>query len=531
MTDSGMMCLLKTNQARRTVMERFLMQHEDRIKGSISGFDRVLFRGTLLALSHCQGLARFLSSQSVLYRDFKTYAQALSKQLKEHAEAMAQHAGRPLQYVNSAQRSKEEIALRIKQRDNIQAGLICVLSCVEPCQSFSVRGRRERQQLTLVSEERKALHYYFYYLHREFGLLHVRLQTWFPFTIQVCVNGREWLARQLRREGIDFVQADNCFTDIADLQRAQELMDSLSQKRWAPFLNALARAVNPLMKSAASVHLQHYYWSARQCEYATDIMFSSPAALAQIYPALVRHAMEQFHSEDVLRFLGRRTSNRFNGEVKGNLRRFEGVRVKHWAEENSIKMYDKQGSILRIETTINNPRRFSVYRLAQTAKGKGQMRWLPMRKGIVDLRRRVELSRAANERYLDALAVVGVPTPARALLDKVSKRVTTKRRSFRPLRPISPEDSQLFRLLMDGASLLHGIRNRDICRRLGSSTADPATRRRLSNRVTRVLALLRAHRLIFKISGKNAYRTTKLGREIMCTAIKFRDSDLALLAA
>src|SRR5207247_5553515 len=138
-------------------------------------------------------------------------------------------------YLPSSKASKEELALQIVAQDGLKQGLICVFACVEPCQSFDLRKDAATKHLLLVSKERKCLHLYFYYQDREFGLMHVRLQTWLPFTIQVCLNGREWLARQLDRAGIAYTKRDNCFTYIADLKRAQQLLDQLSERKWASF--------------------------------------------------------------------------------------------------------------------------------------------------------------------------------------------------------------------------------------------------------------------------------------------------------
>src|SRR6266436_3228906 len=266
--------------------------------------------------------------------------------------------------------SADYAARQIKEKDHIKEGLIVVFACVEPCQSFDLKRDKATKHLLLRSKERKCLHLYFYYQDRDFGLMHVRLQTWLPFTIQVCVNGREWLARQLDRAGITYTKRDNCFTYISDLPPAQQLMDRLTERKWASFLDGLARKVNPWIHPRTGLDVRSYYWSIRQGEYATDVMFRSTAKLAEIYPRLLRHAMFQFGSEEVMRFLQRRTDGRFKGEASSDLqRRLEGIRVKHRVEENSIKMYDKQGSVLRIETTINNPRRFKVYRSGIT-RGK-----------------------------------------------------------------------------------------------------------------------------------------------------------------
>jgi len=389
-------------------MKRFLERHNRRITGTLSGFDRVLFRGSLRSIAHVSGLEVFLYSQHVMFKDFGAYAERLSQRIIEQAKDTASKLGRPYQYLQSSKVSKEELGLEIREQQRIREGLICVFACVEPWQSFDLKKDAASKHLKLLSKERKCLHLYYYYQDREFGLMHVRLQTWLPFTIQVCLNGREWLARKMDRAGISYTKRDNCFTYISDLQQAQQFMDRLTERNWGRFLDALAPKVNPWIHPQTGLDVRSYYWSVRQGEYATDVMFRSAAKLAEIYPLWLRHAMFQFGSEEVMRFLQRRTNKRFAGEVSSDLqRRIEGLRVKHRVEENSIKMYDKQGSVLRIEMTINNPRRFKVHR-SGTCRGKIVKKWLPMRKGIADIRRRVELSRAANARYLDALSVVGL---------------------------------------------------------------------------------------------------------------------------
>ena len=511
-------------------MERFVKRHGDRIMGIITGFDRVLFRGNLSSICHLGGMDRFLSSQRILYKDFGVFAQKVTAQLKAHAEQLAAASGRPVIHLPSPKTSKEEQARAIMERDGISEGLICVLSCVEPCRTFTVRGDRASKRLQLRAEERQCLHLYFYFLDPEFGLLHVRLQTWLPLTIQVCINGREYLARQMEQAGISYTQADNCFTSIGDLRRAQQLSDRLVTRKWKPFLDALARRVNPWLDRRSEIVLHPYYWTMRQGEYATDILFRDSQALADIYPALIDHAIKQFHTADVLRFLGRKHRSISSGEVKSDLqRRFEGIRVKHWVEENSIKMYDKQGSVLRIETTINNPKRFRVRRRAAS---QGPLKWLPLRKGIADIRRRVEISRAANERYLEALAVVGEPTPSHKLLDRVSQRVQRQGRQFRALRPISPEDSKVFSAILRGEFLIQGLRNKDLRQCLyPNADNNPDQLRKNSGRITRYLTLLQSHKLIYRVPKTNYYRITKQGNDIMTTATKFRETNVALLAA
>lgn len=228
-------------------MDTFLDKHAGSLRGILSGFDRILFRGLLFPLVYPQGFDGFLGGHGVLYKNFKPFVQRVSNHLSEHAKASAKAQGRPYHYIRSPSLSKEEFARDIMERDQIKEGLICVFGCGEPCMSFSIRKNGETQKLDLVSEERKCLHLYFYYVDPEFGFMHVRLQTWFPLNIQVCINGREYLAKQLDRHGIGYEKRDNCFTWIEDLPRAQKLLHKLETRRWIRILNRFARKVNPLL--------------------------------------------------------------------------------------------------------------------------------------------------------------------------------------------------------------------------------------------------------------------------------------------
>ena len=512
-------------------MDAFIQRHPQDVLGLVSSFDRMRFRGTLRSICYAEGVDRFLARVGVRCKDFKEGALGWSEQLIEQAREVAQEAGRPFAYVASSNEDKQAEAQRIAQREGITEGLVCVLRCVESCQSFAIR-REGQGGFRFRPEERRCLYRYYYYLDREFGLMHVRLATWLPFGIQVCLNGREYLARRMSKAGIGFEQRDNCFVWIEDLPRAQQRLQDLEERKWERWLKSLAARVNPLLGKDSGLDLHPYYWSISESEYATDVMFRDTAALPRAYPALRNHAIQRFASAAVLRFLGQRTNRRFHGEVSTSYQvRAEGTRVKHRLQENSIKRYDKQGSVLRIETTINQARRFRVRRM-RVRQGIRRMRWVPMRQGVVDLDRRVEISRAAHERYWEALAVVDLPSPAHALLDGVSRPVTKDQRPYRALRPVSREEAAVFAAVLQGEFLLKGFTNRDLREQLEPrKSADPQEHRRASGRTTRRLRLLRAHGLIRKVSGTRYYRVTPKGQQIMTAALRLRDADVAKLVA
>jgi hypothetical protein len=321
-------------------MERFVTRHADRIAGILTGFDRMRFRGTLRSISNVNGLQIWLNQRHILLKDFGTFAHGASKQLVAHARALAEERGRPFECLASWTIRKEERAREIRARDGVREGLIAVFECVEGCRSFRVRGNRQTKRLELVSSDRRCAHLYFYYWDHDFGLLHVRLQTWLPFTIQICLNGREWLAQQLHRCGHRFTQVDNCVFAIDDLSLAQRLLRQLDTRPWARVLRVFATRVNPLLRGH---QLRPYYWSLEESEYATDVLFRDRASLQALYPALVTHAFQHFRTPDVLRFLGRQAIARTADVTTRIQRRVEGVRVKHWVAENSVKMYDKLG--------------------------------------------------------------------------------------------------------------------------------------------------------------------------------------------
>ena len=507
-------------------MERFVTRHHDRIAGILTGFDRMRFRGTLRSISNVKGLSIWLSQRSVLLKEFGRYAEQLSAQVTAHAHAIAMEFGRPFEYLPSWKIRKEDRARAIMARDGVREGLVAIFSCVEGCRSFGVRGNRRTKRLELVSQERRCAHLYFYYWDHDFGLLHVRLQTWLPFTLQVCVNGRDWLAQQLRRCGRSFTQVDNCVFEVTDVALAQRLLSQLDTRPWARVLRVFATRINPLLRGH---QLRPYYWSLEESEYATDVLFHNRASLQAVYPALVTHACHHFRSPDVLRFLGH-PHQPSTAEVTTRIqRRTEGVRVKHWVAENSLKMYDKLGLVLRVETTLNQPRRFKVYR----ATAPGQARhWVPLRKGIADIPRRVALAHATNARYLDALSVVDLPTSVAHVLDPVTHPRLVNGRRYRPLHPIAPEESRCLAQLADGRTLLDDLHASDLRRVLQPhEPTDPVARRRLTGRVSRRLRLYRAHGLLAKVTGTRRYRVTPKGHQIITAALRCRAATLQQLAA
>ena len=171
-------------------MNSFVQRHSQSVMGVLSGFDRLLFRGTIRMLATAKGLMGYLWAGQMLLKDFGNWSQQLTERVKEESLQVARDAGRPVIYLNDNSLRKEDLARSIARRDGIDRGLVCVLSAVEPCWSYDIHRNRAQKKLQLVSRQRKCLHLYHYHIHEQFGLSHARLQTWLPFNIRVCLNGR-----------------------------------------------------------------------------------------------------------------------------------------------------------------------------------------------------------------------------------------------------------------------------------------------------------------------------------------------------
>lgn len=509
-------------------MERFLTRFGPLVSGVLSGFDRIVFHGILQPLMREFGMYYMLKDAGVQLLDFKRFALATTERLKQASLAVARRDNRPIVYLNSSGVDKQELARKTLAENPVEQGLICVFTALEPCTTFEYQRSANREERGLRPIRSKCLHLYHYWLDRRFGFMNARLQTWFPFNIQICINGREWLARQLLRKGRnDFKRAENCFTWLGDPRLAQGLMDEQLNTAWPRALKAIARSLNPDHETIFRSSPMDYYWTAYQTELATDVLFRDPQSLARIYPQLVRYAMHAFKSPDVMRFLAQKSPGNFTGEILSSFKdRAEGVRVKHFLRGNSIKMYDKAGSVLRVETTIGDPTDFKVFRPRQNDPD-GKLEWLPLRKGVADLHRRAQLSQRSNHTYLNALATVGDTTPCSELFDAVSKPFIDHGRRVRALRLNDPNDIALLEAIARGEFAISGFRNRDIRQQLYPAPSDsPIDQRRLAAKVTRQLRLLRAHGLIQKVQKSSRYCLTAHGQTLTAAIFATRNADI-----
>ena len=516
-------------------MQEFINKYRDQINGVLSGFDRLVFRGSLRRLNYgwwdeklgavvAHGMEQYLWQNQVLFKDYQQHVKRLSQRVKDASVKPFQQRELPVVFLRDPKADKDELARGVADQHGVKSGPVCAISALEPSPTFEHRGTH------IIRRIRPCGVLYQYQIDPEVGWMYARIQTWFPFNIQVGLNGREWLARQMDKGRLKYRQQGNCFVWIEDYEQAQKLMNQQLATHWAELLNGLARQLNPVHENIFQHYPASYYWTGYQSEWATDIVFREANVLKRLMPLLVRHGMLSYSSADVMRYFGRRVNQsglipaHFNGTLETDLkRRQQGERVKYRMNGNSAKFYDKAysefGSVLRgAETTINTVDDFRVYR-PKEGGSEQDLQWRRMRRGIADLHRRAEVSQKANDRLLDALAQVDDSRSVEELTVGIQKHTHWGGRRVRGLRPWA-EDKELFDAVNHGEFLINGFRNRDLQALLYSTPAESrAERRRRSSAISRKLRMLRAHGLIQKVPRTHRYHVTLAGRTILLAVL------------
>jgi hypothetical protein len=491
----------------------FVAKFATLISWVLSCFDRVIFKGHL-PISRATEFERFVDYVVKIRRtDFlRVLAPKWSDRLVEHAKGFAQKCGRPWEYhpgdVDKDAWAKEQLA-----RSPVQHGLVGVLCVMEACRTFKLAPGQDRPGFVSRKVPQRVLYYYF--VDKELGLMHVRLQTWAPFTCQVYANGHDYVARQLKKQGITFEQVDNAFVQLADPAAAQRCADRFAKLPWPKILERYARRVNPLLH--AELQGLSHYWVIDQGEYATDLCFTSKHALAGLFERLLAFALLTFSPKKIFCYLGRKWHARFDGEVQTHYKsvREPGACLKHFMKRNWLKMYDKLGLLLRVETVINQPGEFKVLRDTQHRDGTTSLGWFAMCKGVGNMHHYQSQALACNQRYLAALAAVDDPTPGYDDLKKLTEPQRHQGRSYAGFNPAREAEVRLFAAVLAGDHIAQGFRNRDIRAALPTESRNHPLRQRHSAAVGRLLKRLQVRGLVVKVPRSRRWRVTDRGRRVL----------------
>ena len=503
-------------------------KYSDKINGVLRTFDRMLINGYLSHLFNYNKFLYYLIKNEVQLKDFKSFANEQTGLLCAHIEEYINKSGAKLKHLTTGKLDKDELARRELSANTSKTGLIAAFSAVELCNTMTVVPNNETRRLEVASRTTKCKHYYLYYNDEEFGWMFFKIQTWFPYNAQIYINGREYLSRLLDKAGIEYEMYHNSFAQIDDFSKAQELADSILNKKMMSSFDGIAKKINNLLPKIEGVFHSGYYWCIDQCEFATDINFKNRNDLSTIFKTLAETAYFTFSSQDIYSFFGRKIEKIYafsKGEIVSDLRRrYQGYRIKFKINSNQVKMYDK-GNNLRIEVTINNPRDFKVLKSVvdeSTGEVIETKKWMPMGKSVANLYRYAEISNSIISRYINALPDVDAERLPVKAVTAVSSRKDVNGRPYSAFNIFNPDTLCLLVALSDGAYLINGFDNKLLRRKIYAD----ADSKQCINRTTRLIGKLRAHGLIKKVPRKNRYYLTADGRRIIDSILLYTNKTL-----
>ena len=488
----------------RSLTERY----DDRIAGVLSCYDRVVITGTLPTICYAEGMTRFLYAIGVKIFDYPAFAQTLRDRVRDAAASLAARAGVTIEHIAKTHIRKEAVVQRVLEQRGEHPGLVHIISAMEACDAYRPWHDKGTHKTFMRPDSGKCLHFYFYFMDAAFGLIYLRVPTYCPFRLQFYCNGHNWLARRLSAEGIDHAMVDNAFARIDDWSRAQELADAFSPDRLHRTLDRYAGQCCPV----SDVFGQSYHWSLMQVEYATDLAFRSAASLGPLYQQLVRESVISVKADQVASFLGRKITPQLAQEIGSQFStRIEGTCVKHRFGKASIKMYDKAGIVLRIETTANDVSFFKHHRKVEHRDGPPTRELAPVKKSIYSLIDLSEILLGCNKRYLAHLSALDDFSAGRRALDRLTKPREVHGTTVKGINFFEPGDKALLQAMQNPRVNIAGIRRRDLMPDLGMFS--PA-------RLSRQLRRLRDIGVIKRVTGTYRYYLTKAGRAAAAAAFR-----------
>ncbi|HHB75728.1 MAG TPA: MarR family transcriptional regulator [Desulfobulbus sp.] len=486
-------------------------RYADQINGVYSCYDRVVIQGTLPVFCYAEGMTSYLYANNIRIFDYAKFAEPLRDELRANAEQVAKNNNLQIDFIRKKNFRKEQRVREIVEKRGNHSGLVHIFSAMEPCPSYKPWHDKNTHKTFLKFTQGKCLHYYFYLIDDLLGLCYVRVPTWCPFRLQIYFNGHNQLASALNKQSVSFIQIDNMFVDFASFEQAQAINDQLTIDEIHKKLDKFAEQFCPVIKKLE----QHYHWSIMQVEYATDIVFKRQQDLQSIYDQLVATAIHTVKPDNIASFLGKKLHPNFQGEMGNNFNtRIEGTRIKHTMGPVSIKMYDKLGLVLRIETTVNNVSFFKHYRKVEHRDGTESRKLAPMKKGIYSLTPLRDLLSAANHRYLQFVSAIDDMTADVKKVTLLSKRIVENERSYKGFNFFSDEDQKLFEIISRGEFNISGFQNKNIRQYLTDKN---------SGQVSRILKRLHVHGLIKKIGHTYKYYLTKFGRQVILMGLKLKE--------
>ena len=497
-------------------MNAFLTHHHEQVRFHYSCFDRILLNGCVQLLQIPVNIVCFFRDQrqqAITRTLFRTLSGRYHNWVQDYATQHQIPIVRPDQF--EEERRENWVEGFYQQRQG-QAGVAVLLKSRENARLAVAQGTKGQPHVELVN--RFVEHYYFYLEDPEFGRAFFRICPYFPHNSRLCLNGHAWLARQLRKQGIAFVQRGNAFVECADPARLQELADQFAAADIVPFAHRWLAQVVPTF-TAAELRRPGYGFRLfiSQVEYGANVLFHERAALDRLHERLLDRNRTIGRPDRLAFIYGRRFTEKTVAGIKTRITDYQQSNpvIRSEFKSTSIKQYVRDHVLLRTEATSNFTPNLGV------------------NQGVDNLPRLRAVLRRGTERYLDVPQDVLETFVDRGQLQRLQEPTVSP--SGRRTPGIKLTDQRLLAVM--GAVVcfrflagLGTFRMRDLLPEVvklrgGDPVAYPLGRLRYD------LSKLLAKGLVLKIHGSNTYQLTPNGFRLCVLSLKLFHQVYAPLTA
>lgn len=480
---------------------------EEHVSLTIESIDRVYLNGYIPTMQTSGGLVYFLEkhrgemigSPELLGRITRGFASAV----KTYAET----EGIALVKFKKGMR-KDDVAKKYHRQFDKEEGVVFIGVAQEKVNGFKAK-KDQKEKAVRFHFSRQSVYvkvYYFYLLDGDFGPGFIKIATYAPYPVKVCLNGHEWAKQQLRQEGIGFEALDNGFRSCDDPERLQAVCEQLGPEQVQAFFDKwVERLPWPLTAVDRAAGYQHRL-SIWQMEVSVTHVFDRPMRGREFFEQVIRDNLDLGRPDRVQLIFGRQvrrnTPSRFATRViqVGVLPSLH-ITYKH----SGVKQYFKENRALRTETTINNPQDFGV--------GKDLSNWMYLRQLAAAINQRL----LANERISQHCLL-----SAQGFFRVTEPTVAPSGQRAPGLRFGQPRVMALFAALCRFTPTLNGFRHRDL-RPIVQDLLHVSPDGYSASQMTYDLRRLRFKGLIKRIDGSHRYIITTYGRRVAALMTKLHN--------
>ena len=457
--------------------------------------DRLYLNGYIGKLATGPGLVFFMREQLDKPIPSPVVLGQISEKFRETVRTLAKRDGIPL-YQFQHKQKKDDLANEIRRQRPVRDAIVFIGVAQEKAQAFN--GRKINGQFQFDRDKTVYVnHYYFYIDDEEFGPLFVKICSYAPWSIKLCLNGHEWAKRQLDKRGIRYEALDNGFLSCSEAAKLQEICDSLGpediDRVFRKWLDRIPLPLGPEDRRAG------YDWdlSIWQMEVSLTQIFDRPLRGREFFEEIIRDNLDLGRPDRVQLIFDRVVTKKTPGQFRTRVIQ-DGVHPSlHISYKNfDLKQYFKEGRGCRTEGTFRNTNDFGIN------KGLANLSYL-QRIGRQINRRLLEVERVSHNSGLSGDSIQRVVQPA----------VTEDGKKAPGLKFGQPRVMALLLALTLFQHLIDGFRNHDLRKQvvdlLGVTISDYT-----SNQMTYDLRRLRLKGLIYRPPGMNRYFVTPYGWKV-----------------